>query len=79
MLQNPYGQAFLATYALDKVLNGCTFKDDAPFAKTAQTARFIDTGTLFIGADQVDQYVDGLKVLTQELRGKLDSAFLSCP
>ena len=78
MLQNPYGQAFLGTYALDKVLSGCKFKDNAPFAKTAQTARFIDTGTLFIGADQVDKYVDGLKVLTEQLRASLDKDFLSC-
>ena len=78
MLQNPYGQAFLGTYALDKVVSGCKFKDDAPFAKTAQTARFIDTGTLFIGADQVDKYVDGLKTLTEQLRTNLDEKFLSC-
>jgi len=79
MLQNPYGQAYLGTYVLDKVLNGCKFKDNAPFAKTAQTARFIDTGTLFIGADQVDKYVNGLKALTDQLRGKLDADYLSCP
>ena len=78
MLQNPYGQAYLGSYVLDKVLNGCKFKDNAPFAKTAQTARFIDTGTLFIGADQVDKYVDGLKALTDQLRAKLDSDYLSC-
>lgn len=78
MLQNPYGQAFLGTYALDKVLSGCKFKDDAPFAKTAQTARFIDTGTLFIGADQIEKYVDGLKTLTEQLRANLDKDFLSC-
>jgi ribose transport system substrate-binding protein len=78
MLQNPYGQAYLGTYVLDKVLSGCKFKADAPFAKTAQTAKFIDTGTLFIGADQVDKYVDGLKALTDQLRAKIDSDFLSC-
>ncbi len=78
MLQNPYGQAYLGTYVLDKILSGCKFKTDAPFAKTAQTARFIDTGTLFIGADQIDKYVDGLKVLTDQLRTKIDSDFLSC-
>jgi ribose transport system substrate-binding protein len=78
MLQNPYGQAYLGTYALDKVLSGCKFKADAPFAKTAQTAKFIDTGTLFIGADQVGNYVDGLKALTEQLRADLDSKFLAC-
>jgi len=79
MLQNPYGQAYLGAYALNKVLSGCKFKDSAPFAKTVQTARFIDTGTLFIGADQVGNYVDGLKVLTGQLRTSLDKDFLSCP
>lgn len=79
MLQNPYGQAYLGSYALDRVLSGCAFKDSAPFAKTAQTERFIDTGTLFIGADQVDAYVDGLKTLTDQLRVSLDTDFLSCP
>ena len=78
MLQNPYGQAFLGTYVMDKLLNGCKIKDGAPFAKTAQTARFIDTGTLFVDGSQVDKYVDGLKTLTDGLRGKLDSDFLTC-
>jgi len=63
---------------MDKLLNGCKIKDGAPFAKTAQTARFIDTGTLFVDGSQVDKYVDGLKTLTDGLRGKLDSDFLTC-
>ena len=78
MLQNPYGQAYLGAYTIDRLLSGCTFKADAPFAKTAQTERFIDTGTLYVAADQVDAYVDGLKKLTDELRAGIDAKFLSC-
>ena len=58
MLQNPYGQGYIGVYAMDLVRPGCTMKDDAPWQTTAQTDRFIDSGTAFVGAGEVDNYQD---------------------
>ena len=54
MAQNPYGQGYVAAYVLDLLASGtCTVKADAPFIKTPQTARFIDSGAMLISADNV--------------------------
>ena len=49
MAQNPYGQGYIGAYVLDLLAGGgCTMKADAPWIKTPQTARFIDSGTMVI-------------------------------
>src|SRR5258708_39669430 len=53
MLQNPYGQGYIGAFAADKLRNGCTVKADAPWKSNALTSRFIDSGTVFVGADGV--------------------------
>ena len=58
MLQNPYGQGYIGSYALDLRPPGCKVKADAPFKTTAQTDHFIDSGTVFVDADEVDNYQD---------------------
>ena len=51
MAQNPYGQGYIAAHVLDLMASGtCTVNPEAPFIKTPQTARFIDSGTLLISA-----------------------------
>ena len=57
MLQNPYGQGYIGSYAADRLRSGCTVKADAPFESIALTNKFIDSGTVFAGADAVDNYV----------------------
>ena len=52
MLQNPYGQGYVGSFAIDKLRNGCKVKDDAPWKTTAQTDKFIDSGTAFVSADE---------------------------
>ena len=52
MLQNPYGQGYIGSFAADRLRNGCTVKADAPFGTTAQTDKFIDSGTVFVAARQ---------------------------
>ncbi len=50
MLQNPYGQGYIGSYVLDKLRTGCTLKADAPWKSNALTAKFVDSGTVFVDA-----------------------------
>ncbi len=79
MLQNPYGQAYIGSYAMNLVQGGCTVRDDAPWASTAQTDRFIDSGTALVRADQVANYQDAMVQVTQELMKTFKDDYLSCP
>lgn len=76
--QNPYGQAYIGTYALDLLANGCTAKADAPWIKTPQTAHFIDSGTVVISADNVGTYAQDLKALTKKMQAGFKETYLTC-
>jgi ribose transport system substrate-binding protein len=78
MLQNPYGQGYVGSYVLDKLRSGCTIKDDAPWAPNALTAKFVDSGTVFVDASQVDTYVDAMRGITKTLKESFDKDFLAC-
>jgi ribose transport system substrate-binding protein len=78
MIQNPYGQGYIGAYALDKLLTGCTVKEDAPFASNALTTKFIDSGTGFIDASTVDTYIDVMRGETKEILDGFDATYLSC-
>ena len=79
MLQNPHGQAYIATYALDKMIGGCTIKANAPFSPTPQHETFIDSGTKLITADNIDTWEDEMKKVTEEILATFDEKFLDCP
>ena len=79
MLQNPHGQAYIATYALDKMLAGCTIKANAPFSPTPQHETFIDSGTKLITADNIDTWQDEMKKVTEDILATFDDKFLDCP
>lgn len=79
MLQNPYGQGYIGTFALDRIRAGCELRDDAPWQETAQTDRFIDSGTAFVGADQVDTYQDAMVAVTEEIMATFEASYLDCP
>ena len=79
MIQNPYGQGYVGTYALDKLRNGCKVKADAPFKSNALTKKFIDSGTAFIGPDKVDGYVDVMRATTKDLLANFAPTYLTCP
>lgn len=79
MLQNPYGQGYIGAFALDKLRNGCTVKADAPFKANALTSKFIDSGTIFVAADQVDTYVDAMRDKTKTLLADFATTYLTCP
>ena len=79
MAQNPYGQGYVAAYVLDLLASGtCTVKADAPFIKTPQTARFIDSGTLLISADNVGTYKNDLKKITTDIQSSFKQKYLTC-
>ncbi|THD49679.1 MAG: sugar ABC transporter substrate-binding protein [Bradyrhizobium sp.] len=78
MAQNAYGQGYIGAYALDLLASGCKVKDDAPFQKTPQTAKFIDSGTVLIQKANVDTYADDLKKVTAEIQGGFKAKFLAC-
>jgi len=79
MAQNPYGQGYVAAYVLDLLASGtCTVKADAPFIKTPQTARFIDSGTMLISADNVGAYKNDLKKITTDIQSSFKQKYLTC-
>jgi len=78
MLQNPYGQGYVGSYVLDKLRSGCTLKADAPWKSNALTKKFVDSGTVFVDASEVDTYVDAMRGITKTLKADFDKDFLSC-
>jgi ribose transport system substrate-binding protein len=78
MLQNPYGQGYIGSYVLDKLRTGCTLKADAPWKSNALTAKFVDSGTVFVDATQVDTYVDAMRGISKTLMASIDKDFLAC-
>ena len=79
MAQNPYGQGYVAAYVLDLMASGtCAVNPDAPFLKTPQTARFVDSGTLLISAANVDTYKSDLKKVTSDLQSSFKQKYLTC-
>ncbi|MGF1626776.1 MAG: sugar ABC transporter substrate-binding protein [Alphaproteobacteria bacterium] len=79
MLQNPYGQAYIGSFVMDRVRAGCTFKADAPWASTSQTSQFIDSGTGFVGIDGVANYQDTMVAVTKDLMATFEATYLDCP
>lgn len=81
MSQNPYGQAYLGSWVLDKLRHGCTVKPRAPF--------LIDTGTFLITADgqsigdipstAIADYQQKRVDITNELMSTFEANYLDCP
>ncbi len=78
MLQNPYGQGYLGSYAADRLRSGCKVKADAPFKTIALTDKFIDSGTVFAGVDAVDNYVGSMQAITKEIFAGFEDTYLDC-
>ena len=78
MLQNPYGQGYIGSFAVDRLRNGCTVKKDAPFKSNALTNRFIDSGTVFAGKDAVDNYVVSMQTITKDIMKTFEATYLTC-
>ncbi|MDQ0394185.1 sugar ABC transporter substrate-binding protein [Labrys monachus] len=78
MLQNPYGQGYIGSFAADKLRNGCTVKADAPFKTNALTNKFIDSGTVFVDASGVDNYISYMQGITKTLLADFQKTYLVC-
>lgn len=79
MLQNPYGQGYIGSYALDRIRHGCKVKPDAPFKTIALTNRFIDSGTVYADKDAVDNYVGSMQAITKTIFANFEKTYLNCP
>jgi ribose transport system substrate-binding protein len=69
MAQNPYGQAFLATYSLKLLTDGCKYKG---------TDFYINTGLLFISKDNLATQADDLAKVTTGLAKDWKEKFFDC-
>ena len=78
MLQNPYGQGYVGSYVMGRLASGCKVNDSAPWAHTAQTTRFIDSGTALAGPAEVDHYLDTMRAITKALLAEFDKKYLIC-
>jgi ribose transport system substrate-binding protein len=78
MLQNPYGQGYIGSFAADKLRNGCTVKADAPWKTNALTGHFIDSGTVFVDATGVDNYISAMQGITKTLLADFQKTYLNC-
>lgn len=67
--QNPVGQATVGTYALAKLLEGCTMKTSGVI---------VDSGSFVVTKDNVDTYDTERQAKTAELQRAFDSDYLVC-
>jgi ribose transport system substrate-binding protein len=79
MLQNPYGQGYIGSYVMGRLAAGCKVNANAPWASTAQTKHFIDSGTALAGPAEVDNYLDTMRAVTKTLLKDFDAKYLTCP
>ena len=63
---------------LDKLRHGCTLKEDAPWKSNALTAKFVDSGTVFVNAAQVDTYVDAMRSITKDILANFEKDYMNC-
>lgn len=78
MLQNPYGQGYIGAYAIDRMRNGCKLKADAPLKSNSFTKRFIDSGTIYVDASAVDNYVGAMQKITKSMLSTFQDTYLDC-
>ncbi len=76
--QNAYGQGYIAAYALNRLLNGCTMKTDAKFVANATNSTFIDSGIVLVTKDNVSQYRDQLKKVSNDIISSFEKNYLTC-
>src|SRR5205085_12093899 len=69
--QNPYGQAYVAAYALDLMVNnGCKMKASAPFK--------IDSGTVFVTKANVGHFLKDVQAYTTGLLRRFKEQYMTC-
>jgi ribose transport system substrate-binding protein len=79
MLQNPYGQVYLGSYILSRLDAGCKIKDAAAWGSSPQTKHFIDSGSAYVDATNIDNSTDMQRQATKAILTSFDQKYLSCP
>jgi ribose transport system substrate-binding protein len=69
VVQNPAGQGLVGSYALAKLLEGCSMKDPGVI---------VDSGSFVVTKDNVDSYDTERKTKTDQLKSDFDAKYLSC-
>ena len=59
--------------------SGPVLKADAPRKSNALTAKFVDSGTVFVDAAQVDTYVDAMRGITKDILANFEKDYMTCP
>lgn len=81
MYQNSYGQAYIASYVLNKVVSdGCKIKPNAPWQHNTISNRYVDSGYFFVGQKDVDKFIGKPETIpgaTKKLMGEMPR-YLSC-
>lgn len=70
MAQNPYGQAYIAAWALDQLRHNCQMKADSPF--------LVDSGTFMIDTSTADTYAENLKEITDGIQAGFAENYMDC-
>ena len=83
MLQNDYGQAYVATtWLYDILAKGCTVNPNGPFTPIpGPTSHFINSGYMFVSQSTISQYIGKPANIPSNTAQVLaeTSKFLSCP
>jgi len=69
VVQNPTGQGYVGSYALSKLLEGCTMKEPGVI---------IDSGSFVVTKDNVDTYDAERQATSDQIKSDFDSTYLSC-
>ena len=78
MLQNPYGQGYIGSYAVDRLRNGCKVKSSAPWKSITLTNRFIDSGTIYVDSRDAGNYVSAMQKITKIIFSTFKDTYLEC-
>lgn len=79
VVENAFAQAYVGSFAADRLRNGCTLKADAPWTEANQTAMLIDSGTVYVDAANLDTYRDISQEKAKELLAAFQEKYLECP
>ncbi len=78
-VENAFAQAYVGSYAVDRLRSGCTLRADAPWKNANRSAKLMDSGTVYVDASNLDTYHDIQREKAKELLASFKSNYLKCP
>ena len=79
VVENAFAQAYMGSYAVDKLRTGCTLRADAPWKNANRSAKLMDSGTVYVTADNLETYHDTQKEDAKALLASFKASYLKCP